>query len=224
MAINEISLDLGRYTYVKKYSVVSAWIVSALLVISMGITISVHSEPAYVGYTMMAVILILSSTAIPIIEWFNSFHISKNMIVQLIITTCIFISFILIFWLEGFHHDLSLDSLALLFVFFMYPTFVVLLFAVVKWHDEKWVISTFVKGALGVCCVLITTFFIIVAIVYDPFEIGASLLVAFYIILFGSFIIPILNRKFPWLIKYAIIIGLCVLIAFAAGVGSQPNS
>lgn len=68
-----------------------------------------------------------------------------------------------------------------------------------------------------------TTFLIVVAVVYDPWQIGAALLVAFMVILFGSFLIPVLTARFPWLIKWAVGGGLCVLVAFAAGVGSQEG-
>ena len=86
---------------------------------------------------------------------FNSFEISKNMIVQLVVTTVCFLAFILIFWLQGLERANDNRSLALLFVLFMYPTFVVLAFAVIKWRDDKWVMSLFVKTALVVCCALI---------------------------------------------------------------------
>lgn len=88
---------------------------------------------------------------------FNSFEISKNMIVQLVCTTVCFLAFILIFWLEGLERANDNRSLALLFVLFMYPTFVVLAFAVIKWRDDKWVMSVFVKTALVVCCALIVS-------------------------------------------------------------------
>ena len=220
----EVSIDLGRYNGWKKYHIVFAVTLAALLVIAMGAVIAAQSKPAYVGYSIMAVILILASTAIPMIEWFNSFQVSNNMIVQGCATTVFFVAFLLIFWIQEL--DMAPDnnrSLALLFVLFMYPTFVTLAFALIKWRDDKYRMSLFVKIALVICCAFITTFLIIVAVVFDPWQIGAALLVAFMVILFGSFIVPVLTTKFPWLTKYAIIFGLCVLIAFAAGLGSQPG-
>lgn len=101
MQIKEIDIDLGQYSYLKRYKIAIAWLIAAVIIVGMGSTISVHSDPPYVGYSIMAVLLILCSTAIPMIEWFNSFAISKNMIVQLILTTACFIAFIVIFWVQG---------------------------------------------------------------------------------------------------------------------------
>ena len=39
----------------------------------------------------------------------------------------------------------------------MYPTLVVLAFAVIKWRDDKWIMGTFVKAALVACCMLIVS-------------------------------------------------------------------
>jgi hypothetical protein len=222
--VKEFDVDLGKYNGYKKYKIIVSWLMAGAIVTGMGATIASKVDPAWIGYTITAVILILASTALPIIEWFNSLQISKNMIVNLILTTVFFLAFILIFWIQGLDKANDNRSLALLFTLFIYPTMVVLAFALLKWRDDKWVMGSFVRTALTVCCALITTFLIVVAVVYDPWEIGAALLVAFMVILFGSFLVPVLVARFPWLIKWAIICGIAVLIAFAAGVGSQPNN
>lgn len=116
----EVSVDLGRYNSWKKYHIVFAVTLAALLVIAMGAVIAAQSKPAYVGYTIMCVILILASTAIPMIEWFNSFQLSTNMIVQGCATAIFFIAFLLIFWIQELEMVNDNRSLGLLFVLFMY--------------------------------------------------------------------------------------------------------
>lgn len=157
MAIQEVEIDLGKYNRFKKYDICASLIAATLLVIGMGVTICVHNSPAYVGYSIMAAILILCSTIIPIIEWFNSFQISRNMIVMLVSTTSMFGAYLLIFYLQEFRGNNNNSSLALLLLLFLYPTCVVLAFALLKWHDDKWKLTNFVKIALAICCAFIVS-------------------------------------------------------------------
>ncbi len=46
-----------------------------------------------------------------------------------------------------------------LFLLFVYPTVVILLFAVYKWRDDRWVMSNFVRDCLAICMILITALF-----------------------------------------------------------------
>jgi len=223
MNIKEVDVDLKQYNWLKQYQIAIAALLAAMLTMAMGATIAACTDPPYVGYTIAAVILILASTCIPIVEWFNTFTLSRNMTTQLVLTTVFFLAFILIFWLEGLESVVNNRALALLFLLFMYPCLVVFTFALIKWRDDKWVMSRFVKIALVICCALITAFFIIVAIVFDPWEAGAGLLVLFMLALAGAFFVPILTARFPWLKKWAPLALICCVAAFAIGVASQDG-
>jgi len=222
--LKEVKINLGQYdSHWAKYRIALTALLAALLTLAMGVTIAALSDPPYVGYSIAASLLILATTALPIIEWFNSFSLSRNMIVQLVASTAMFVAFVLVFWLEGLGAESTNESLALLFLLFLYPSLVVLSFALLKWRDDQWVMGRFVKTALVLCCALIFAFFIAVAAVYEPWQIGVALIVGFLVLLFGSFLVPVVLARWPHLLKWFLGAGLAVLIAFAAGVGSQDG-
>ena len=141
--------------FVNEYGIITAVLTAVVLIVGLGVTVSIHSEPSYIGYCITAVILILFSTITVEVEWFNTFELSKTMITQLLFTFACFISFLLLLWRHGLHGEKTNRASALLFVLFVYPILVVLSFALYKWRDDKWKMNTFVKHSLAVCCVLV---------------------------------------------------------------------
>jgi hypothetical protein len=213
--------------YVQRYAVYDICISCAvffLLTVGLGLTIGIHSSPSYIGYSITSAILILASTIIPIIEWFNTFEFGKNLIIQLMFTCAAFFAYLLLMWQHGFHGDNSFGSVVLLFLLFVYPTVVILLFAVYKWKDDNWRISPFVRNCLTVSSLLITALFCALIAVVNPWEIGATLLVIWLLGNIGVVFGPRIYERYHWAMKYLFLAILCIIIAYTLAVALQPHN
>lgn len=116
-------------------------------------TILVCSSLLVCSFSRFTLAQVLVGTAVPVLEWFNGFELSKNIVVHSVGTLVFFIGYLLMFfyleldgtkstsvteWCCHYFIALSTQAAALLFVLFMYPTLVLFGVALYKLRDDQW--------------------------------------------------------------------------------------
>jgi uncharacterized membrane protein len=112
------------------------------------------------------------------------------------------------------------------FVFiFIYPVVVVLGVGVYKWRDDNWQRGPFVTSCLTFATSLALAFFIIIAIVYDPWWIGATGIAAFIVIMLLAVGLPMAKvwatRWYSYILTTLILLllGFCIAVGVETGRG-----
>jgi Calpain family cysteine protease/Calpain large subunit, domain III len=192
---------INGYLPREDYILSSCMFTTVALIFGLAVTIATHSSPAWIGWTIGFAMFILTTTAIPVIEWFNAFELSVNIIVSSSLSFISLLLYCILMFTVQLDGETGGDSrnvaLGLLLLFFLYPVVVVGGTALYKWRDDNWQMTAVVNVSLIVCSVLIVAFFTAVAVVFSPWELGATGLVLFAVLISSKWVVPAVRSRFP---------------------------
>ncbi|KAJ6250206.1 calpain [Anaeramoeba flamelloides] len=218
-----IKLGLSKHDYF----IILGFLLPPLLILFMGMTIALANDPAYVGWTISAILAIIYFTFLPIKRWFNTltFHYTLVLLPILAFFVLCFYCLGMYFWV--FEGTTKAQGLSMVFVLIGYPILVFLVFVIYKWKDDDWKLTNFIKISLASCLLLFLTVSILISILVKPWTIGVGLIylfILFNIILFllitwiqNKFFLP---KKYKWL--FLLVIVLTALLGI--GIGLQTKT
>ena len=196
----------------------------ALGIISLVIFLSESTQPD-LGFTLGAIILILTTTFLSLKNWFNTFERSRTLIFTSLLSGVVLILWALLYWLLVLNGAIDMQSLALLFVFLGYPTLVLLALSLIMFKDEEYKITKNVISLFGVSMLLIILFFGAVCIV--------DLTAGMVLLSLGMVLLSILFTIGIWItnnyvankaMKIIFIVTMCILAGLGVGGGLYQSS
>jgi hypothetical protein len=205
------------------YIMFLAILLELFLIAAMGFCVSYFDTPAWLGWTISGGIFILVTTIVPIIQWFKTFEASPAFFGSISLSLCSHLGLCFSLWHFILDRSMANTSYLVLFLCIFYPAVVLIAVAFYKWSDDNWRLSSFVKGVLAFASLMLITIFTLVAFFFKPYEIGATGLLGFVIIILFQVVAPQLSRfsrTFSRLFSGALVL---VIFLFALSVGLQSQ-
>ncbi|KNC51799.1 calpain-B [Thecamonas trahens ATCC 50062] len=198
-----------------------------LMILGLSLVVALGLDAQITGWTIGLVIFVPLCTFISIKEWFNTFTFSWTNGVSVVLQIAALLGYALGVFTTTLDSKVDERSLALLFLVLVYPTLVLLVVGVWKWHDDKWQFrlrsqsGAFIAISLISSFLLMVGFGVVVMLVYKPFWAGLGVLVVvgiFYALVWVgiSFVRNSYYLTRPY--RLAVSVVLCGAVALGLGV------
>jgi len=179
------------------YFMVFGMTAELILIVGFGFCLSLLLDPWWIGAIVAWVILVLLTTITPMVEYFHTFELASHMIACCVTAVASFLAGLIVLFFIALDAEFNRSAFILLLVAFLYPTSIIFLFGLAKWHDDGWVMSDFVVWTNFLCSLLLITLFFSIAAVFTPWCIGGALMLIFIIGLAAIIVMPKLKRFSP---------------------------
>lgn len=141
---------------------------------------STDAEPQYIGWSILAAIAVLTTSIVPIVRWYHRLEVTASMIIMEIISEAILCFYALLMFLIEFHGEANVKSLVILFVVVGYPMLLCLAIAILKWREDRWILSrSIVVLFVAALCLFIA--FDVIVFLYASYAAGVVLLSIFIV-------------------------------------------
>lgn len=144
------------YLLPEDYAVIASLALLLFVVFVFGVILSITETPSWFGNVIWVGFFVVVFTISPVIKWFNIRVMTTDMRYSFIFSA-------ILAWSSGFtiffqvlkSNVNDVESLVVLSILIMYPIFVLLITTVLKWKDDGWVITDFIRISLPICLVFL---------------------------------------------------------------------
>lgn len=164
LKMTDLEAFLKGYLTGTDYGTILALFASVLLVIVMGAVIDgTDKDPnPWTGQAIWVVTLVLASSILPVVKYFNTYEWSIEMYASLAFSmTLLTIGVYTVFGVVGKGSVNEPLALWLFFAWIGYPTFLLGVAGFLYWRDNFWIATRFVKVSISVAAVVLLAFFIL---------------------------------------------------------------
>ena len=141
-----------QYLLPEDYITIGALDALLFVVFIFGLLISFTEKPSWFGHLIYVGFFYALFTISPIVKWFNTLEFTSDMRYSAIFTQLLaWITGFIIFFatLKGDVNDVN--SLIVLSFLILYPILILMIVTILKWRDDGWLLSDFVRISIPLC-------------------------------------------------------------------------